>query len=91
MAIAGQSGLRESPSPQGRAAIVPTQEWIPGKTLKSAVCEKSGSRNGDNGFAGLLEGQSGAVDPLREEIVLGWAQVSVYFHPLEGQKVDSGR
>jgi hypothetical protein len=32
------------------------------KTAKGAVSEKSGSRSGENGFAGLLDGQLRADD-----------------------------
>jgi len=35
---------------------------IPGKTPKEALSEKSGSRSGENGFAGLLDGQFGTDD-----------------------------
>jgi hypothetical protein len=70
--------------------VVATQESIPGKAPKAAVCEKSASRSGDNGFAGLLEGRSGADDPLGETIVLGWTQMAVSFYPAERQKVNSG-
>ncbi len=64
-----------------------TQQSIPGKTPKAAVYEKSGSGSGENGVAGLLEGQFGADHPLGEKIVLGWMQMGVYFYAPEGQKL----
>jgi len=64
---------------------------IPGKTPKEAVSEKSGSRSGDNGFRGLLEGRFGADNPLGEKIVLGWTQMGVHFQLPEGQKVNFGQ
>ena len=49
---------------------------IRGKTPQEAVSEKSGSRSGDSGFRGLLEGRFGADGPLGEELCSGgrkWA------------------
>ena len=45
-------------APRGEAP----KKSIPGKTAKGAVSEKSGPRSGENGFAGLLDGQLGADD-----------------------------
>ena len=53
---------------------------IPAKTPKEAVCEKSGSGSGDNGFEDFWKSGS---DPMtsREKIVLGWTQMGVYSQP----------
>jgi len=58
------NGWRFSRSQQDRAAGCgeAPKKSIPGKTPKGAVSEKSGSRSGENGFAGLPEGQFGADD-----------------------------
>jgi hypothetical protein len=58
------NGWRLSPFQQGRAAGCgeATKKSIPGKTPKGVVSEKSGSRSGEKGFAGLLDGQFGADD-----------------------------
>lgn len=66
-----------------KLAVVATQESNPGKTPQAAFREKSGSRSGDNGIRGVLEGRSGADNPLGERIVLGWTHMGVYSGPKE--------
>jgi hypothetical protein len=58
------NGWRLSRSQLDRAAGCgeAPKKSIPGKTPKGAVSEKSGSRSGENGFAGLLDRQFGADD-----------------------------
>jgi len=66
---------------------VATQESIPGKAPKAALCEKIASRSGDNGVCRLLEGGPEADDPLGETFVLGWTQMAVSFYPADAKKV----